>query len=115
MIALSGAMSQGLETAGKDSGKGLCITKTRLHVYSLTPLKHHFYTVKLGFTVVYIDFLISAKKHRLWVLVAGLGGSFRCAVRLEIMVAGSNPAKVGNILPWRLIMKYFLWSFSPFG
>ena len=23
-------------------------------------------------------------------------------------VAGSNPAKVGNILSWRLIMKYFL-------
>ena len=24
------------------------------------------------------------------------------------------PAEVGNILSWRLIMKYFLWSFSPF-
>ena len=29
-------------------------------------------------------------------------------------VAGSNPAEVGNILSWRLIMKYFLRSFSPF-
>ena len=29
-------------------------------------------------------------------------------------VAGSTPAEVGNILSWRLIMKYFLWSFSPF-
>ena len=29
-------------------------------------------------------------------------------------VAGSTPAKVGNILWWRLIMKYFLWSLSPF-
>ena len=29
-------------------------------------------------------------------------------------VAGSTPAEVGNILLWRLIMKYFLWSFSPF-
>ena len=29
-------------------------------------------------------------------------------------VAGSAPAKVGNILSWRLIMKYFLRSFSPF-
>ena len=28
-------------------------------------------------------------------------------------VAGSNPAEVGNILSWRLIMKYFLRSFSP--
>ena len=29
-------------------------------------------------------------------------------------VAGSSPVEVGNILPWRLIMKYFLRSFSPF-
>ena len=29
-------------------------------------------------------------------------------------VAGLIPAKVGNILSWRVIMKYFLWSFSPF-
>ena len=28
-------------------------------------------------------------------------------------IAGSTPA-VGNILPWRLIMKNFLRSFSPF-
>ena len=45
----------------------LIITKTRL--YSFDPLKPHFYTGKLGFTGVYIIFLISAKKHRLWVLV----------------------------------------------
>ena len=29
-------------------------------------------------------------------------------------VGGSTPAEVGNILSWRLIMKYFLRSFSPF-
>ena len=29
-------------------------------------------------------------------------------------VAGSTPAEVGNILSWRLIMKYILWSFSSF-
>ena len=29
-------------------------------------------------------------------------------------VAGSIPAEFGNILSWRLIMKYFLRSFSPF-
>ena len=27
---------------------------------------------------------------------------------------GFNPAEVGNILSWRLIVKYFLRSFSPF-
>ena len=29
-------------------------------------------------------------------------------------VAGSTPAEVGDILSWRLIVKYFLRSFSPF-
>ena len=43
------------------------ITKT--HLYNSDPLKPHFYIVKLGFTGVYIIFLISAQKHRLWVLV----------------------------------------------
>ena len=43
------------------------ITKKRL--YNFEPLKPHFYIVKLGFTGVHIIFLISAQKHRLWVLV----------------------------------------------
>ena len=43
------------------------ITKTRL--YNVDPLQPHFHIAKLGFTGVYINFLISAQKHRLWVLV----------------------------------------------
>ena len=43
------------------------ITKTCL--YNFDPLKPHFYVVKLGFTVVYIIFLVSVQKHRLWVRV----------------------------------------------
>ena len=39
------------------------ITKT--YLYNFDPLKPHFYIVKLGFTGVYIIFLISAQKHRL--------------------------------------------------
>ena len=39
----------------------LCITKTCL--YNFDPLKPHFYIVKLGFTGVYIIFLISAQNH----------------------------------------------------
>ena len=39
------------------------------YLYNFDPLKPHFYIVKLGFTGVYIIFLISAQKHRLWVLV----------------------------------------------
>ena len=40
------------------------ITKTCL--YNFDPLQPHFYIVKLGFAGVYIIFLISAQKHRLW-------------------------------------------------
>ena len=43
------------------------ITKTCL--YNFDPLKPHFYIANLGFTGVYIIILISAQKHRLWVLV----------------------------------------------
>ena len=45
----------------------LLITKTCL--YNFDPFKPHFYIVKLGFTGVCNIFLISAQKHRLWVLV----------------------------------------------
>ena len=44
-----------------------CIMKT--HLYNFDPLKPHFYIVKLGYTGVYIIILISAQKHRLWVLL----------------------------------------------
>ena len=45
----------------------LYIMKTCLYNFDL--LKPHFYIVKLGFTGVYIIFLIFAQKHRLLVLV----------------------------------------------
>ena len=46
------------------------VISSRKHAYIiLTPLKPHFYIVKLGFTGVYIIFLISAQNHRLWVFV----------------------------------------------
>ena len=37
--------------------------------HNVDPLKPNFYIEKLGFTGVYIIFLIFAQKHRLWVLV----------------------------------------------
>ena len=42
---------------------------TKICLYNFEPLKPHSYIVKLGFTGVYIIFLISAQKQRLWVLV----------------------------------------------
>ena len=41
----------------------------KTYLYNFDPLKPHFYIVKLEFTGVYFILLISAKKHRLWVLV----------------------------------------------
>ena len=43
------------------------IMKTDL--YNFDPFKPYFYIVKLEFTGVYIIFLISTQKRRLWVLV----------------------------------------------
>ena len=45
------------------------VSITKTYLYNFDPLKPHFYIVKLGFTGVYIIFVNSAKKHRLWVLV----------------------------------------------
>ena len=48
--------------------KQLCAYTTKTRLYNFDPIKPHFYIVKLGFTGVYIIFLIFfAKKHRLWV------------------------------------------------
>ena len=40
---------------------GFYITITKTRLYSFDPLKPHFYVVKLGFTGVYIIFLIFAQ------------------------------------------------------
>ena len=47
----------------------------KICLYDFDPHNPYFYIVKLGFTEIYIIFLISAQKHRLWVLVrtASLG------------------------------------------
>ena len=61
--------------------KVLIITKTCL--YNFNPHKPHFYIVKLGFIGVYIIFLISAQKHRLWVLVRSASTKHRLWYSLE--------------------------------
>ena len=70
----------------EDSGFSVIITKTRL--YNFDPLKPDFYIVKLGFTGVYIIFLISARKHRLWVLVRT--ASPRLFLRVPISMFGAE-------------------------
>ena len=49
--------------------KFVLVPITETYLYNSDHLKPHFYIVKLGFTGVYIIFLISAQKHILWVLV----------------------------------------------
>ena len=49
----------GKHSAASDQGQAYLITKTCL--YNFDPLKPHFYIVKLGFTGVYIIFLILLK------------------------------------------------------
>ena len=48
------------------SNRSYMIHITKTYLYNFDPLKPHFYIEKLGFTGVYIIFLISAQKHRLW-------------------------------------------------
>ena len=50
-------------------GMWMCIKITKTCLYKFDPLKPHFYIVKLEFKGVYIIFLISAQKYRLWVRV----------------------------------------------
>ena len=47
-------------------------------------------------------------------LCASLGGSIGYASDCDQEMAGAVLTGSGNILLWRLIMKYFLLSFSPF-
>ena len=59
----------GKQTGSHKNGLLCSIYITKTYLYNVDPHKPHFYIVKLGFTGVYIFFLISAQKHRLWVLV----------------------------------------------
>ena len=77
------------------------ITKTCL--YNFDPLKPHFYTVKLGFTGVYIIFLISAQ-------------NIDCGYSLEPPRRGGSNEYPQSMF-WAEIWKisdYFIWNFSVF-
>ena len=78
------------------------ITKT--YLYNFDPLKPHFYIVKLGFTGVYIIFLISAQ-------------NVDCGYSLEPpRRGGSNeyPQSMFWAEIWK-ISEFFIWKFSVFG
>ena len=78
------------------------ITKTRL--YNFDPLKPHIYIVKLGFTGVYISFLISAQ-------------NIDCGYSLEPPHRGGSnkyPQSMFWAETWK-ISEFFIWKFSFFG
>ena len=78
------------------------ITKTCL--YKFDPLKPHFYRVKLGFTGVYIIFLISAQ-------------NIDCGYTLEPPYWGGSEEYLQSMF-WAKIWKIseiFIWNFSFFG
>ena len=83
------------------SGRSTAITKTRL--YNFDPLKPHFNIVKLGFTGVYIIFLISVQ-------------NIDCGYSLEPpRWGGSN--EYPQFIFWAEIWKisgFFMWKFSIF-
>ena len=72
----------------------VCITKTCL--YNFDPLKPYFCVVKLGFTGVYIVFLISTQKHRLRVFV-------------------TSTHNLCFEQKYEKISEFFIWKFSFFG
>ena len=84
------------------------IMKTCLYNFDL--LKPHFYKVKLGFTGVYINLLISAQKHRLWVIV-------RTASAFLNRLCGSNeyPQYMFWAEIWKILEFFYLKIFSFFG
>ena len=76
----------------------------KTYLYNFDPLKPHFYIVKLGITGVYIIFLISAQKHKLWVLV-------RTALLRE---SNKHPQSMFWAEIWK-ISEFFIWKLSFFG
>ena len=80
VLVMGSSSHWGLIIAPGQEVKGV-IAKTRL--YSFDTLKPHFDNSKPGFTGVYINFLISAQKHRLWVLVRTASSRTRSWYSLE--------------------------------
>ena len=77
----------------------LCANVTHYHCHVL----HMCYVCVKLYAYVTIYYVFVRVTYAYWLRPTG-----------DQEVAGSTPAEVGNILSWRLIMKYFLRSFSPF-
>ena len=80
------------------------IDTTKTHLCSFDLLKPHFFTVKRGFTAVYINFLISAK-------------NIDCGYSLEPPLRGDSnkyQQSMSGEEIWKL-PEFFIWKFTFFG
>ena len=80
---------------------------TKTYLYYFDPIKPHFYIVKLGFTGVFIIFLISL-----------LLKNIDCWYSLELPRWGGsneNPQSMIWAEIWKKIRVFFIWIFSVFG
>ena len=68
ILFLKDTLRQKIDFNGNFFGNKCCPSRKKC-LYKFDPIKPHFYIVKLGFIGVYIFFLISAQKLRLWVLI----------------------------------------------
>ena len=79
----------------------------------------NFSSAEIAQRVVKVNLKIQECAHRFIsgtiLVAAGLGDSVGCASDWWSVGCGFDPCQVGNILSWRLIMKYFLQSFCPFS
>ena len=94
-IILSGCTGLKFEILGWVNRLLFLITKTCL--YNFDPLKPHFYIVKLGFTGVYIIFLISAQK-------------IDCGYPLEPPLLWAEIWKISEFFIWKI--SFFVVKFS---
>ena len=92
----------------------ICLLKFPNQIFTISMfrpnlVKIHWYLLKLSFGNKNTDI---SSKHNVYCRPRWLSWMRRPTGDQE--VAGSTLVEVGNILSWRLIMKYFLRSFSPF-
>ena len=73
----------------------------KTYLYNFDTLIPHIYIVKLGFTRVYIVFLISAQKHRLWVA--------------EAVLTSTHNQCFEQKYKKNISFFFFFWNFSVFG
>ena len=82
------------------------MTITKIYVYNFDPLEPHFYIVKLGFTGVYIIFLILLKTNK------------DCGYSLQLPLRGASNEYPQSMFLSRNIKKkyqiFFLSEFFPF-